>query len=228
MNYSKQQIIEETRRFFVKVYAWMFLGLLISGLTGMFVASDSLLLEIILSNFFIFIGLLVGELILIFSLLWLIKRISSKLAIFMFLLYCFMSGLTLSVVFLVYTLESITLTFFITAGMFGAMSIYGYFSKKDLTKIGQILIMALFGLIIASLANLYFRNTFTDYVISFVGIIIFLGLTAYDTQKIRRSNIIGNEGTPEDIKESIIGAVHLYLDFVNLFLKLLRLVGKKR
>lgn len=206
----------------------MFLGLILSGLTAFVVASTPFLYSIILSNNIIFFGLLIGELILIFSLVGFLKRISANLAIFMFLLYCFMTGLTLSIIFLVYTLGSIGLVFFITAGMFGAMSVYGHFTKTDLTKIGQVLIMGLFGLIIASVANLFMKNTLADFIISIVGVIIFTGLTAYDTQKIRKSNIIGNEGTPEDTKESIMGALHLYLDFINLFLKLLRLFGKKR
>ncbi|MEK6940136.1 MAG: Bax inhibitor-1/YccA family protein [Nanoarchaeota archaeon] len=228
MEHSQQKIIEETRKFFQKVYTWMFLGLILSGLTAFVVASNPMLYNIILSNKIIFFGLLLTELILVFSLIGFLKRISASLAIFMFFLYCFMTGLTFSVIFLVYTMGSIGLVFFITAGMFGAMSVYGYFTKADLTKIGQVLIMALFGLIIASVVNLFMRNDTADFVVSIIGVIIFTGLTAYDTQKIRKSNIIGNEGTPEDTKESIMGALHLYLDFVNLFLKLLRLLGKRK
>ncbi|MDP3698719.1 MAG: Bax inhibitor-1/YccA family protein [Nanoarchaeota archaeon] len=228
MQHSQQKIIEETRRFFQKVYAWMFLGLALSGLTAFVVASTPMLYTLILSNKIIFFGLLIAELILVFSLIGFLKRISANLAIFMFFLYCFMTGLTLSIIFLVYTIGSIGLVFFITAGMFGAMSTYGYFTKADLTKIGQVLIMALFGLIIASVVNLFMRNSTADFIISIIGVIIFTGLTAYDTQKIRKTNIIGNEGTPEDTKESIMGALHLYLDFINLFLKLLRLLGKKK
>jgi len=228
MQHSQQKIIEETRRFFQKVYAWMFLGLAFSGLTAFVVASTPSLYTLILSNKIIFFGLLIAELLLVIGLAGFIKKLSANLAIFMFLVYCFMTGLTLSVIFLVYTMGSIGLVFFITAGMFGAMSVYGHFTKADLTKIGQVLIMALFGLIIASVVNLFMRNSTADFIISIIGVIIFTGLTAYDTQKIRKSNIIGNEGTPEDTKESIIGALHLYLDFINLFLKLLRLLGKRR
>ena len=228
MKYSQQQVIEETRRFFQKVYGWMFLGLIISGITAYWVASDPSLYKFILLNEGIFYSLLIGELALVFGLVWLMKRISANIAIFMFLLYCFMTGLTLSVIFLVFTIESIGLAFFITACMFGVMSIYGYFTKTDLTQIGQVLIMGLFGIIIAGLVNLFLRNTLIDYIVSFIGVIVFTGLTAYDTQKIKKINIIGNEGTPEDTKESIIGALELYLDFVNLFLSLLRLLGKRR
>lgn len=228
MKYSQQQVIEETRRFFQKVYGWMFLGLIISGITAYWVASNPSLYKFILLNEGIFYSLLIGELALVFGLVWLMKRISANIAIFMFLLYCFMTGLTLSVIFLVFTIESIGLAFFITACMFGIMSIYGYFTKTDLTQIGQVLIMGLFGIIIAGLVNLFLRNTLIDYIVSFIGVIIFTGLTAYDTQKIKKINIIGNEGTPEDTKESIMGALELYLDFVNLFLSLLRLLGKRR
>ncbi len=206
----------------------MFLGLIISGITAYWVASDPSLYKFILLNEGIFYSLLIGELALVFGLVWLMKRISANIAIFMFLLYCFMTGLTLSVIFLVFTIESIGLAFFITACMFGVMSIYGYFTKTDLTQIGQVLIMGLFGIIIAGLVNLFLRNTLIDYIVSFIGVIVFTGLTAYDTQKIKKINIIGNEGTPEDTKESIMGALELYLDFVNLFLSLLRLLGKRR
>lgn len=228
MNYLQQQIVDETSKFFQKVYGWMFLGLIISGVTAYWIATDPAIYELILLNKTIFYSLLFGELALVFGLVWLIKKISSQLAILMFLIYCFMTGLTLSVIFLVYTIESIGQIFFISAGMFGSMSIYGYFTKTDLTKIGQVLIMGLFGIVIAGLANLIMKNSQLDYILSFIGVIVFTGLTAYDTQKIRKNNIIGNEGTSEDTKESIKGALTLYLDFINLFLKLLRLFGKRR
>ena len=228
MSYSQQQIIDETSSFFQKVYGWMFLGLIISGVTAYWIASDPALYESILFNKTIFYSLLFGELALVFGLVWLRKKISSQLAILMFLTYCFMTGLTLSVIFLVFTIESIGQIFFISAGMFGSMSIYGYFTKTDLTKTGQVLIMGLFGIVIAGLANLFMQNSQLDYILSFIGVIVFTGLTAYDTQKIRKENIIGNEGTSEDTKESIMGALTLYLDFVNLFLELLKLFGKRR
>ena len=167
----------------------MFLGLIISGITAYWVASDPSLYKFILLNEGIFYSLLIGELALVFGLVWLMKRISANIAIFMFLLYCFMTGLTLSVIFLVFTIESIGLAFFITACMFGVMSIYGYFTKTDLTQIGQVLIMGLFGIIIAGLVNLFLRNTLIDYIVSFIGVIVFTGLTAYDTQKIKKSTL---------------------------------------
>lgn len=228
MRYSQKQIVEETRRFFQKVYAWMFLGLIISGITAYWIASDSSLYEPILFNNIAFFSLIILELVLVFNLVVFIKELSANLAFFLFLFYCFVSGLTLSVIFLVYSFDSIGLTFLISAGMFGIMSVYGYFTKTDLTKMGQVLIMGLLGIILASLINLFYGNTLADYIISFIGVIVFTGLTAYDTQKIRKTNIIGNEGTQEDIKESIVGALNLYLDFVNLFLELLRFFGKRK
>jgi len=225
---SKEQKIEETRRFFQKVYGWMFLGLIISGLTAYITYLNPVIYRFILFNFYIFLGLLFLEVAFVFGLVFLYKRISPNTAIFLFLIYSFVTGLTLSVIFLVYTIDSISLTFFIAASMFGLMSIYGFYTKTDLTGIGHVLIMGLFGIVIASFSNLFLMNEELDYVVSFVGVIVFTGLTAYDTQKIKKRNIFGNEGTPEDIKESIIGALDLYLDFVNLFLKLLRFTGKKR
>ncbi len=219
---------QETNRFFQKVYNWMFIGLIISGITAFGVASSETLSELILGNQFIFWGLLISELVLVISLARLVQKISANTAFFLFLLYCFTTGLTISTIFLVYTLGSIALTFFVTAGMFSAMSLYGYFTKTDLTQMGQFFIMGLVGLILASIANMFMNNSQLDYIITYAGIIIFTGLTAYDVQKIKQHNIIGNEGSEEDVKESIMGALELYLDFINLFLKLLRLLGKRK
>jgi len=228
MAFSKKRIQEETSSFFQKVYGWMFLGLAISGAVALLVASTPVIFNAIFSNIIILIGIVIVELALVIGLSWLIKRIPANLAVIMFLLYSAVTGLTLSVIFLLYTIESIGVVFFITATMFGAISLYGFFTKRDLTGLGPILFMGLIGLIIASLVNLFLNNSVLDYVLSFIGVAIFTGLTAYDTQKIRQGNIIGNEGTEEDIKESVIGALRLYLDFVNLFLDLLRLLGKRR
>lgn len=227
-HFSEQQILDETRRFFQKVYGWMCLALVVSGLTAFWVASSPALIELILLNRGVFFAIIIVEVLLVIGLVALIERISAVAAGFMFLLYSFMTGLTLSVIFLVFTIESIGLTFFITAGMFGAMSVYGFFTKADLTRMGQILYMALFGIIIGTIVNIFLRSAMTDFIISIFGVIIFTGLTAYDTQKIKKMNIIGNEGTEEDTKEAIRGALKLYLDFINLFLYLLRFLGKRK
>lgn len=228
MRFTQKMVDAENQRFFQKVYLWMFLGLIVSGVTAFVVASVPSLYHIILGNGFVFFALIICELALVFGLLWLIRRISANVAILLFLLYCFATGLTLSVIFLVYEFSSIGLVFFITAGMFGFMSLYGYLTKVDLTKMGQILAMCLFGLIIALVVNIFLGSSVADFVISIFGVVIFTGLTAYDTQKIKKANIIGNEGSDEDSKEAIIGALSLYLDFINLFLYLLRLLGKRR
>lgn len=219
------QALEETKTFFQKVYAWMFLGLIISGITAYIVGFNPSLYETILFNKPIFYTLLIGQLAMVLALVTHIRKISTSLATFLFFLYCFTTGLTLSVIFLIFTIKSIGMVFFITAGMFGIMSVYGYITKNDLTEIGQVLIMGLFGIILASLVNLFYNNHVVDYIVSIIGVIVFTGLTVYDTQKIRKTNIIGNEGTPEDLKESIMGALTLYLDFINLFLELLWLLG---
>jgi FtsH-binding integral membrane protein len=156
-----------------------------------------------------------------------VQRMSANTATFVFLMYALVNGLTLSVIFLVYTLGSIASTFFVTAATFGVMSAYGYFTKTDLTKMGNILFMALIGLIIASLVNIFLNNSTLYWIITYAGVLIFVGLTAYDTQKIKEMNIIGNEGTEEDQKEAIMGALTLYLDFINLFLYLLRILGNR-
>lgn len=225
MNRKEEQ---ETQRFFRNVFSWMFLGLTFSGLTAYFTAQSELLLAIIFSTSFIFIGLLIFELVLVIALAALIKKVSASVATLLFLLYSFVTGLTLSVIFLLYELASIYTIFFITAGMFGVMSFIGYTTKTDLTKFGPILFMGLIGIIIGSVVNIFMRNTMFDFIITVIGVLIFTGLTAYDIQRIKKMNILGNEGTDEDRKEAIRGALTLYLDFINLFLRLLRLGGKRK
>jgi FtsH-binding integral membrane protein len=219
----------ETLRFMQRVYTWMFSGLLVSGIAAWVTANNPDLIDIFLTRPTIYI-ILGAELLLVFVLSWAVKseKLPAVWSIFFFFLYSLLTGLTLSIIFLIYTLSSIGLVFFIAAGMFGAMSIYGYVTKKDLTSWGSLLFMALIGIIIASIANMFFQNQMLSYIVSFIGVIVFTGLTAYDTQKIKASNILGNEGTDADLKESIFGALRLYLDFINLFLELLSLFGKRR
>jgi FtsH-binding integral membrane protein len=145
-----------------------------------------------------------------------------------FFAYATMNGLTFSILFLVYTASSIGGTFFITAGTFAAVSVYGSTTKRDLTGVGSFMMMGLFGIIIASVVNLFLGNEMLSWIIGYLCVIIFTGLTAYHTQKILALNVLGNEGTDEDRKEAITGALILYLDFVNLFLSLLRLMGRRR
>jgi FtsH-binding integral membrane protein len=150
------------------------------------------------------------------------------MAISVFLLYAILNGLTMSVIFLVYTSESIASTFYITAGTFAAMSLYGYYTKKDLTSIGNMAMMALIGIIIASIVNMFFHNEMMYWIITYLGLAIFVGLTAYDTQKLKQIGSNGFEYEESMEKIAILGALTLYLDFINLFLFLLRIFGGRK
>lgn len=225
---SEDEITAETQRFFVKVYGWMSVALIITGLVAVWASSNQTIMRIILDKEYVFVSLLVFEFLLVMFLVGWIKKISSQTATLILILYSGLNGLTLSVIFLVFTTDSIASTFFITAGTFAIMSVYGYFTKTDLTNLGNLLLMALFGLILSTIINIFFQNELLYWITTFAGILIFIGLIAYDTQKIKKLNIIGNEGKDEDKKESIMGALTLYLDFINLFLDLLRLFGKRK
>lgn len=225
---TTDQIQKEQASFITKVYAWMCGALMVTGLVSMWTASTPALVEIINGNSIIFFGLIIAEFLCVAYLAAAVEKISSQTATIILIGYAALNGLTLSALFLIYTSESIAITFFITAGTFGIMSIYGYYTKKDLTTIGNIAFMAMIGLIIASVVNIFFYNETLYWITTYVGILIFVTLTAYDTQKIKKMNIIGNEGTEEDKKEAIMGALTLYLDFINLFLYLLRIFGRKK
>jgi hypothetical protein len=153
---------------------------------------------------------------------------SATTAVAAFILYSVITGFVLSMIFLVFTAASIASTFFVTAGTFAFMSILGYYTKTDLTSVGRILMMALVGLILASIVNFFMESSTLYWITTYAGVLIFTGLIAYDTQKIKNMNIIGNEGTDEDKKEAILGALTLYLDFINLFLFLLRILGNRK
>ncbi len=225
---SKEEELAETKRFFVKVYSWMSMALVITGLMAYKTTTTPELIRFIFGERFVFFGLLILELVLVGVLVGAVRKMSAMTATIVFILYSLLNGLTLSCIFLVFTTDSIAMVFFITAGTFAAMSAYGFFTKKDLTAIGNILVMALFGLIIASVVNLFMKSEMLYWIVSYVGVLIFVGLIAYDTQKLKKLNIIGIEGTEENKKEAIIGALTLYLDFINLFLFLLRIFGKRR
>lgn len=223
-----EQIHAESQRYMVKVYGWMCLALFITGLMAMYTASSEVLVSIIFQNRIVFFGLIIVELVAVGTLAGLVDKMSASTATLIFVGYSLLNGLTLSVIFFVYTTESIASTFFITAGTFGVMSFYGYTTKSDLSKWGSLLFMGLMGLIIASIANFFMKSAMLYWITTYIGVIIFVGLTAYDTQKIKSANIIGNEGTEEDSKEAIMGALTLYLDFINLFLFLLRIFGRRK
>lgn len=225
---QNENVAAEQARFMTKVYGWMCLALLATGYIAWWSFSSNFVTGYLLENIWLFYGLIIFEFIAVFFLAAAAQRISASLATLVFLLYASLNGLTFSILFLIYTSSSIALTFFVTAGTFGVMSAYGYFTKRDLTSVGNMATMGLMGIIIASIANIWLKSGTLDWIVTYVGILVFVALTAYDTQKIKEMNVIGNEGTDEDRKEAVIGALVLYLDFINLFLKLLRLFGRRR
>lgn len=226
--YSPEQIAAEQARFMTKVYMWMAFGLCATAYASYMTINSEVLLQLIFGNKMVFYGLLIGEFALVMVISGLMQRMSSFMAMALFFLYAVMNGLTFSVIFLVYTQQSIVEAFGITAGMFAGLSAYGFFTKRDLSPMGAFMISALWGLILASVVNLFFHNGIVTWITSVAGVVIFSGLTAYDTQKIKELNVIGNEGTAEDTKEAVYGALTLYLDFINLFLSLLRLFGRRK
>lgn len=212
-----------------QVYGWMAAGLALTGLVAWYVSQSETMLTLIFGQQFVFMGLILVELALVMGLSWGISRMSAALATGGFVLYSAISGVTLAAIFLVYTTESIASTFLVTASVFGAMSVYGYTTQRDLTSWGSFLFMGLIGLIIASVVNIFLQSSAIYWVTTYAGVLIFVGLTAYDTQKLKRLSQTINERDGETFQKMVIlGALTLYLDFINLFLYLLRLLGKRR
>lgn len=211
------------------VYVWMTLALVITGFVSMYVAQSYQLVSFIFGNRLALCGMLIAELAVVFYLSARINSISFTKATVMFIIYSILNGATLASIFLVYTMSSIASTFFVAAGTFGVMALYGYVTKSDLTRIGNICLMALIGLIIATFVSLFWQNSMLQMIITYVGVILFVGLTAYDSQKIKRLlTADGIEVTEETQKIALLGALTLYLDFINLFLYLLRLLGDRK
>jgi FtsH-binding integral membrane protein len=210
------------------VYLWMTLALIITGFVAMYVAK-SYMANMMIQNSMMFWGVLIAEVALVWYLSARIYKMSFTTATILFIVYSILNGVTLSILLLVYTASSIATTFFVTAGTFGTMAIFGYITKKDLTRIGSLCIMGVIGIIIASLVNLFLQNSMMDMVISYIGVLLFVGLTAYDSQKIKRllsgDDIEVNEVTQ---KIALMGAMTLYLDFINLFIYLLRILGDRK
>lgn len=231
-NFSYEQTRSATigRSILRNVYIWMTLGLALTGVIAYGVASSPAILSMVFSSSFTFIALIVAQLAIVWFLSARLMKLSTLAATLLFAGYSALNGLTLSVIFLAYTATSISSVFFITAGTFAAMSLWAISTKRDLSHWGSYLFMALIGLIIASLVNFLLRSDFLDYIISFAGVAIFTGLTAYDTQQIKKmSDSYGESVNEEDfIRLSILGALKLYLDFINLFLYLLRILGNRR
>lgn len=209
-----------------KVFMWLFVAIGISGITAFAVSTSETLLNMVFGNIAVFFILAIAELILVIVLSRTIQKISYITAIIGFIAYSIINGLTLSVVFLAYELGSIALVFFITAGLFGLMAFIGYTTSMDLSKIGNICMIGLIGIIIAGLINLFIGSSGLETIICIVGIVVFIGLTAYDIQKIK---VLSQNTTEEQVNNlSIVCALTIYLDFINLFLKILSLMGKRR
>ena len=209
------------------VYYWMAGALAITGLTAMLVANNAAWMNFIFSNMGIVWGLLIGEIVLVLILSAAINRLSFSTATLLFILYSILNGVTLSCIFVVYTQGSIASTFFITAGMFGALAVYGSVTKKDLSGMGRFLFMTLIGLIIASIVNIFMHSTMLYWITTFVGVLVFAGLTAWDAQKIQQLALSADEVNESTQKMALLGSLTLYLDFINLFLYLLRIFGKR-
>ena len=210
-----------------KVYVWMTLALVITGFTAYGVATSPGVLQLIFVNQILFWGMIIAELALVIGVSAAINRLSLTTATLMFILYSVINGALFSSIFLIYTASSIATVFFITAGTFGVMALIGYTTKTDLTSIGKYLFMALIGLIIATLVNMFIKSEGFTYILSYIGVLIFVGLTAYDSQKIKQMLLQAPDAGEGAQKLALLGALTLYLDFINLFIYLLRIFGRR-
>ncbi|HDM10771.1 MAG TPA: Bax inhibitor-1/YccA family protein [Desulfobacteraceae bacterium] len=212
------------------VYNWMGIGLALTGIVALYVSNSPTLIRLFLGNPILLFVLIFGELGLVFSISGMINRMSAGTATSLFILYSGLNGITLSSIFLIYTRTSIVSTFFVCAATFVACSIYGWTTKRDLTSFGGFLVMGLIGIIIASLVNMFIRSSGLGMLITYIGVFVFLGLTAYDTQRIKEMALTQPAGLDAGVvrKGAILGALSLYLDFINLFLLLLRFFGQTR
>ncbi|WP_370554925.1 Bax inhibitor-1 family protein [Edwardsiella tarda] len=215
--------------YMAQVYGWMCCGLLLTALVAWYAARTPAVMELIFANKVVFFGLIIVQLGVVFVLSGMVNRLSGSAATGLFMFYSLLTGLTLSSIFIVYTYSSIASTFVVSAGMFGAMSLYGYTTKRDLSGMGSMLFMALIGLLLASLVNIWLKSSTLTWIVTYAGVLIFVGLTAYDTQKLR---VMGEQIASDDRdgfrRYAIMGALTLYLDFINLFLMLLRIFGDRR
>ncbi|MFW5694057.1 MAG: Bax inhibitor-1/YccA family protein [Alkalispirochaeta sp.] len=227
---SLSQAVARQRSILKNVYTWMALGLAITGVVAMYVAGNEQLVRSIVMNRGLFFGLIIGELALVWYLSARIQTMSPAAATLSFAGYAVLNGVTLSVIILAYTGASIAVTFFVAASTFGVLSIYAVTTKRELGGMGQYLFAGLIGIIIASVVNMFIGSATIDYVISFIGVFLFMGLTAYDTQMIKRwsDQMSGSADEADYLRVSILGALKLYLDFINLFLFLLRFLGDRR
>lgn len=210
-----------------RVFGWMFIGLIVTGITAMYTVTSEMMLNLLFSSRFTLFGLMIVEFIFVWVISSRAMRMEYGMAAATFIIYSILNGLTLSVIFLFYTGGSIALTFFMAAGFFGFMCVYGLVTKTDLTSLGSLFLIGLIGLILVSIVNIFLKSPTLYWIISFVGVAIFLGLTAYDSQKIKAMSM-QYTGTEKEKNVAVVGALILYLDFINLFLYILRILGKRR
>ena len=226
---KQTQVQVRVNAFIRSVYNWMAIGLGLTGLVALYVSNTPALKNLILGNQILFIGLIIAELALVFTISARVHKMQASTATALFVLYSVLNGATFSFIFELYTRASIASTFFVCAATFIACSIYGWTTKRDLTSMGGFMMMGLIGIIIASLVNLFIRSSAMHMIISYIGVLVFIGLTAYDTQHLKTMAVT----QPADIgagavrKGAILGALKLYLDFINLFLMLLRILGNR-
>ena len=222
--YGGSAIATQTNSVMKRVYVRMFVGMLISAFCALGIASSPAAMQFFFSNQIVFWGIFIGMLVMAFIIPARLTRMSTTTCLLLFCIFAAAMGVWLAPLFIVYRLGTIVYTFFITAGMFGGMSIYGYFTKRDLSKYGTYMIMALWGLVIAIVVNIFLRSSGLEWVISIVGVLLFTGLTAWDTQMVKRLSAANLDPQMAD-KLATMGALNLYLDFINLFLFLLRIFG---
>jgi len=225
---NNSQVVERERVFMNKTLGWMTIGLLFTALSAWYVASSEQILNLVFGNSAILIGLFLLELGFVFYLSARIEKMTYQSAVLSFLGYALLNGITLSVILLVYTLTSVFGVFLITAGVFGASALYGITTKKNLASLGGIMFMGLIGLILASIVNIFLASTGFSLLLSYLGVAIFVGLTAYDMQYIKKYARLSQSDSEESGKLAIFGALKIYLDFINLFLFLLRIFGSRR
>lgn len=225
---TKQEKVEKANRQFIsKVYGWMTIALVISGFAALYTANSYTLINLIWGSRFGFLFLAIAELVLVFWLSASIHKISTTAAVIAFIGYSILNGVTLSSIFVVYTSASIFRAFLVSAALFGTMTIYGMFTKQNLNSFGRYFMMGLFGIVIATLLNFLFRSSTLDLIVSIVAVVIFIGLTAYDTQKIMKVSAY-NDGSEIFQKVAVICALELYLDFINIFFFILRIFGRSQ
>lgn len=227
--YTVDKAQARVNSFIQGVYYWMAIAMVITGVMAYFVAHSRFMLNLIFGTPYMFVGLIIAELAVVFYFSARLAKMQAATATILFILYSFLNGLTLSVIFIAYARETISAAFFITAGTFVVTSLFGYFTKRNLTGIGHFMFMGLIGIIIASVVNFFIKSSVIFMAVNYIGVLVFVGLTAWDTQKMKNMALT----MPDDVsgavvrKGMLINALQLYLDFINLFLFILRILGSR-